>query len=117
MSRRVYTKSGRLADVLALIQVLSLDEYTHRSESGLSGELPAPPSSANSWTDLAREHPEFFRIANDQKNPVSLVARHVLPRNAAGKIDLPLDFVQLLIKTAIELHDRQVKDAERWTFL
>src|ERR1700731_59818 len=34
-----YLKTGRLADVLALIQVLALDTADHRSEEGLHGEL------------------------------------------------------------------------------
>jgi len=35
MSKGPYTKPGRLADVLALIQVLALDPDTGRSEDGM----------------------------------------------------------------------------------
>jgi len=34
-TERPYTESGRLADVLALIQVLAFDDYTYRSETFL----------------------------------------------------------------------------------
>jgi hypothetical protein len=118
MDKGPYAKDPRrLSDVLALLQVLSLNHYTHRSESGISTELQGQPSSATSWIEVARQHPEFFRIATDDENPVSLVARHVLPRDKDGTIKLPSDFAQLLVKTALELHDRQVKYAERWTNL
>jgi hypothetical protein len=39
MARTLYTRSKRLSDVLALIQVLALDKATHRSEIGISDEL------------------------------------------------------------------------------
>lgn len=38
--------NGPLGDVLALIQVLALDEHAHRSEDGLSSELQGKPRSA-----------------------------------------------------------------------
>jgi hypothetical protein len=112
--KRPYTKAGRLPEVLALIQVLSLDEYTHRSESGMVGELQGDPSSSDSWTQIAREHPEFFRVKSDDKN-IALVARHVMPRDGAGKKPaLPSETMQKLFQTAIDLHDRQVVAAEWW---
>jgi len=48
---RPYTKSGRLADVLALIQVLSLDTDTRRSMEGITEELQGPPTSAYAKED------------------------------------------------------------------
>jgi hypothetical protein len=41
-----YLKPGRLEDVLALIQVLGIDEFTHRTENGLLDELQVPPQNA-----------------------------------------------------------------------
>jgi len=40
-----YLVPGRLQDVMALIQVLGLDEHAHRSEDGLQSELQGTPSS------------------------------------------------------------------------
>jgi hypothetical protein len=57
-----YLNPNRLADVLALIQVLALDEHVHRSEDGLQSELQGQPKSGRSWTEIARSHPEFFRV-------------------------------------------------------
>jgi hypothetical protein len=118
VTKRPYTKSGRLSDVLALIQVLSLDKYTHRTESGLIEELQGPPSSSQSWTILAMEHPEFFRVAKDGENPLSLIARHVITRDDSTGIKvLPSELVYPLLQTAIDMHDRQVSEAERWKYL
>src|SRR5277367_5292716 len=115
MTKQPYTTPGRLAEVLALIQVLSLDEYTHRSEEGMVKELQSGPSSADSWTVLAREHPEFFRVRQDDKN-IALLARHVMPGDPAGggKAQLPSEIMQKLLETAVDLHDRQKVAREWW---
>lgn len=109
-----YTKSGRLADVLALIQVLALDQHAHRSLSGIDDELQAKPGSSDSWIDVAKEHPEFFRIRKDGDHILSLVSRHVLPENQKGIREMPSGLVQSLLEVAIDLHDRQVAASERW---
>lgn len=114
MAKQPYTKDGRLADVLALIQVLALDERTYRSESGLSDELQGKPSSSDSWQELAADHPEFFRVAKEKRSPIALVARHVTPEDDEGAKPLAASLMHRLLETAIELHDRQVSAAERW---
>jgi hypothetical protein len=110
---RPYTKTGRLADVLALIQVLALDPDAHRSESGMTQELQGKPQSATEWFTLAKEHREFFRVA-EREHGLSLVARHVLPKIGEQRPSLPPDFVGALLQTAITLHDREVAAAEWW---
>ena len=112
-----YLNPHRLADVLGLIQVLALDEHSHRSEEGLQGELQGQPKSGNSWTEIARAHPEFFRVRPQGDHTVSLIARHVFPKNERGVRELPADFTGQLIATAVDLHDRQIKRSERWTYL
>lgn len=120
-----YLKNGRLSDVLALIQVLALDSSTYRSDSGiiegtnkgLEGELQGKPVSADKWSVVAIEHPEFFRVNQNKKNAVSLVARHVTPKNDNGVRVLPNEFIGKLLELAVHLHDRQIKLAERWTYL
>lgn len=120
-----YLKAGRLSDVLALIQVLALDPSTHRSEigktseklRGLQGELQGGPASDETWTAIALEHPEFFRVNEEKESPISLVARHVTPKNSEGVRELSGDFIGKLLELAVDLHDRQIKLAERWTYL
>jgi hypothetical protein len=116
MTKGAYTKPDRLSDVLALIQVLALDVDTHRSEDGLNVELQGPPLSAAQWIVLAKEHREFFRVSA-KADQVSLVARHVLPPDAERKRPtLAPDFTSELLRTAINLHDRQINFAERWKY-
>lgn len=117
---RAYLHPLRLADVMGLIQVLALDPDTHRSEDGLRSDLQANPLSGDSWTAVAREHPEFFRVNPDaaKRHPVSLIARHVSPRGLDGRVpSLTADHIDSLLRSAIDMHDRQVRRNERWTYL
>ncbi|MCR5863553.1 hypothetical protein LRS05_16130 [Flavobacterium sp. J372] len=112
--RRPYLQEGRLADIIALIQVLALDKRGHRGENGLREELNGKPKSAESWTNIAISHPEFFRADQTVEYGISLIARHVIDRNEKGVRDVPLELIKKLIEIAIELHDRQKERADRW---
>jgi hypothetical protein len=101
---------------MALIQVLGLDEHSHRSEEGLRSELQGMPRSGTSWAEVAREHPEFFRVRPEGEHRVSLVSRHVTPKNEEEIRHLPPEFIGKLLQAAIDLHDRQVRRDERWAY-
>jgi len=109
-----YLTEGCLADVLALIQVLALDEDAHRSEKGLMSELQRSPRSADNWLQIAERHPEFFRVAPAGEHQVSLVARHVNPRTDGVRPTLPSDYTAKLLQLAVELHDREVRRSQHW---
>jgi len=111
-----YTQPGRLQDVLALIQVLGLDKKTHRSDGGLRSELQGGPRSGASWAAVAQEHPEFFRVRLEGEHRISLVSRHVTPKDEMKIRQLPPEFIGKLLQAAIDLHDRQVRRDERWTY-
>ncbi len=113
-SKRPYLIENRLSDVLALIQVLALDKFGHRTETGLVEELQGKPKSADSWTVLAQGHPEFFRVAINKEHKLSLVARHVTETNEQGVRELSPDLIKKLIEVAIELHDRQKEKSDWW---
>ncbi len=118
---REYARPERLADVMALIQVLTLAEHSHRSEKGIRTELQGPPRSVDSWEALARDHPEFFRVLESGTYTVALLARHVDVPETEGRprprAPLPADFVGNLLNSAVDIHDRQVRRSERWTYL
>lgn len=109
-----YTNPNRLADVMALIQVLALHEFGERSETGLKAEMQTFPHSASSWKEIAQQHPEFFRVNKAERLGVSLVARHVLPKDENVKQQLSPDFISILLRNAIDLHDRQIERAHHW---
>ncbi len=114
MKKLPYTDPGRLADVMALIQVLALHKYRHRSDEGLINEIQGQPRSADSWKIIASEHPEFFRVNPDEPLGISLISRHVLPKDDSGNRDLPPEFTSMLLNTAINLNDRQIERASKW---
>lgn len=109
-----YLVPSRLADVLALVQVLALDQHAHRSERGLVRELQGPPRSAIKWADVGQKHPEFFRVKTDGEHQVSLVARHVIPKDDQGRSQIAPDYVSKLLQLAVELHDREVRRSQSW---
>ena len=114
MSTRPYLKTHRLADVMALLQVLALDPHAHRSLDGVDDELPAKPRSADSWRTVALEHSEFFRVTSGD-HPLSLISRHVLPRDEEGnRRSLAADYVATLLEAAMALHDRQIQQKYQW---
>jgi hypothetical protein len=128
-NKKLYGKPNRLADVLALIQVLAFDEHAHRSNNGLDEELQGPPKSAETkkWMEVAIEHPEFFRVnlekynneedpkKPDDRNVISLIARHVKLENNVRKFDtVSPDLTKKFIETAILLYDKEKEKADRW---
>jgi hypothetical protein len=116
-----YLHPGRLSDVLALIQVLAFDPDTYRSEEGLLDELQRGPAHGHSWMEVAREHPEFFRVRNnpDKQPRAALLARYVLPKThqvneEEKRPPLEPDLAKKLLELAVDLHDKQVERASRW---
>lgn len=118
-----YLKTQRLSDILALIQVLALDKEYRHSEEELRDELQGKPGSAASWTSVAAQHPEFFRVrgeaegTTDKHHRVSLLARHARPKDETGARVVPVEFVLKLLDVAIDLHDREVTRHDRWKYL
>jgi len=99
---------------MALLQVLALHKYTDRSEKGLADTMQGSPRSAATWEEVAQQHPEFFRVNPDTRLGVSLVSRHVMPRDDEGRRELPSEFTAILLKAAIDMHDRQWERAQQW---
>ncbi len=122
-----FTKKHRLEDVMALIQALALGSPTYRSEKGeklgtedthgLQAELQGTPKYASTWTQIAMDHQEFFRVAENKLSPISLILRHSSREPGVGSHPLTPDLTKELLAVAIELHDRQVKRSERWVYL
>jgi len=110
-----YKDPNRLADVMALIQVLALGENVRGSEAGLAVALQGSPKSADSWTTIARQHPEYFRVAQGDY-PVSLLARYAIARTDEGgepRAEFSDEFTGKLLESAISLYDREVRRKDR----
>lgn len=113
LNRLPYTKPNRLADVLALIQVLGIHSYRHRSEKGVDESLVSY-KPVSDWQAIALDHPEFFVVDPEARLGLALIARHILPKDDEGKRDLPAGLLNTLIQAAIALHHQQVEEANRW---
>lgn len=116
-----YLQSGRLADVLALIQVLAYDRDAYRTEAGLEEELQRKPSVGDCWMSVAKQHPEFFRVRDDEtrKKRIALLARYVLdhqllPDGEEKRPPLEPTVANKLMELAIQLHDKQFERQNRW---
>jgi hypothetical protein len=116
-----YANPKRLADVMALIQVLALkDKDSIRSVDGLLIDLGKQPDSGLDWTQIAEEHPEFFRVLrftvrDNSKLSISLLARVITAKGTDGKREpLPDEFVAKLLEIAVNLHDRERARMDKW---
>ncbi|HNQ62192.1 MAG TPA: hypothetical protein PKJ62_07360 [Bacteroidia bacterium] len=110
-----YLKEGRLADVLALIQVLAIDKYCQKNEEHIIKALQGKPRSSGSWISVAKLHPEFFRVKKENKNPISLLKRYVTEEIGPKKRDpFSAEDTSELCRLAIELYDREVNRSQWW---
>ena len=136
-TRSPYLKSGRLEKVLAAIQILGSYDWASREASSWAEKLETLQES-DDWTNLFKDHPEFFRVSKD--GWVSLRWRHGYDRiysvtahkeltseeiaaltakpNEEKLTRKPLTPEQIagLMKTAIELHGRAIahEQERRW---
>lgn len=102
-----YDHPARLAEVLALLQVLAYSRTAVRAEGGLRTTLGREPSSAESWHALADEHPELFRVTGGKDPQVSLIARWALAP-AGEKSQRPVlgdETTDRLAHMAMRMHD------------
>lgn len=120
-SKARYLITGRLPDVLALIQVLALSPKTRRSEDGLSDELQGGPSSAANWMEIGAQHREFFRVkpAGQKRAHISLIARNAqetVEREDGDEVRplLSTETTAKLMQLAVDLHAKEVQRSEAW---
>jgi hypothetical protein len=110
VARNAYLNHNRLEDVIFLIQYLGLDK-NYSLEEGTKPDGVSPSSIQGQWVEVARDHPEFFRVT--PKNSVTLVMRYLL-RESGSPGPLPIETVQKLMDNAFKLQERQEKRAEVW---
>ena len=109
-----YRHPSRLAEVLGLLQVLAVSRNPGRTEGGLRSALQAPPGSAATWTEIAAEHPELFRVSHAKEPSVSLVARFAYPAGEDGtRPSLEPSHVTRLAAMVIDMRDRDVHRLDR----
>lgn len=115
MNKRPYLIENRLADVLAMIQILALYKQVSHNEEGIENAAKRKPLSAAKWWQIAKEHPEFFRFSKGIKEEsISLIARHAPTTTDNNYESLDGEFIIKLMETAIKLHDSQLESSRWW---
>jgi hypothetical protein len=106
-----YLIPNRLSDLIRLISVLGIhEEFAFRKNDGLEKTLNGKPRSGKEWFDIAKEHPEFFKL-NTDTNSITLLVRFLNRKPNGQKFDYPaLSSIetQKLVDQAIVLHDKQI---------
>lgn len=130
--------TSRLTDVLVGIQFLGTYRFYKVGFDYLNDRVKETPKSAKSWKQLFREHPEFFRVS-DEENNVCLILRRARAKNfnvdteekitrderkallkeqkkRISREPLTTSEVATMMSTAIELHGRTIAQQEerRW---
>lgn len=132
------SNKNRLADVIAAIQVLGAYKFYKLDFAGWADRIMGDNSKSGYWEKIFEEHPEFFRL-DSKKEKASLVWRRQYPKRynvdtstiiskdefyaltdqqkmRISRNPLEPETIQALIKTAIELHSRELEHQQekRW---
>ena len=130
--------TDRLADVLAAIQFLGTYRFYKVGFDYWHDRIKVDPKSADSWERVFRDHPEFFRVSDEEQN-VCLILRRARPKNfnvdtgetitrterkglserdreRITRAPLTTADLAVLLNAAIELHGRYIAQQQerRW---
>lgn len=114
-----YLIKNRLSDIIRLISVLAVVDSSFRTEWGINDHLRGNPQSANKWLEIAKDHPEFFRLNKEQNQTILLLRFLLQPEIGKNHKRAPLDIeqTQKLIGQAISLHDKQLSNYQKNYYL
>lgn len=105
-----YQKPHRLEDVLVLIQALArTPNQTGQMYAATlsSDEYHLHPQSAENWLEVAKEHPEFFRVSGKSGDAIMLFCQYL------SKEKLSDDLLGKLMDISVTSHDREVERHQR----
>lgn len=137
MSKSPYLKPGRLADVIAAIQFMSMNERSSLLPGEWAEGVTGDTAKADHWETVFREHPEFFRKSPTHKGRYALIWRRALPqlyfrlesrmvthaelakmpekhRAFVSRPPVPEQQIETLIDLAIDLHEKAVQQHTDW---
>ena len=108
MKSKSYLINGRLGDIIALINYLSLTKTDYAKQEKLIKEIGTKPQSTDSWIQLCKLHPEFF-MYDTTKSLIYLTYR----KYSTEKVSV--DNTIKLIEIATALQDKELNRRNRNT--
>ncbi|WP_419694406.1 hypothetical protein ACN2CC_28105 [Mesorhizobium muleiense] len=132
-----YLVSGRLADVIAAIQFMSMNERSSLLCEDWAEGISGDKAKSQHWHTVFEEHPEFFRRSPNYEGHYALLWRRALPRRffrkesrmlSQAEFDtlpqadkmlvsrprVPDQEIRTLIDIAIELHAKAREQHTDW---
>lgn len=94
-----YLRDWRLADVIAAITLMGTYPYASLKWGEWASRLGAP-RSADNWRTVFYEHPEFFRLSDEESEWASLRLRYGFDRTYSVSQHRELTFNELQTATA-----------------
>lgn len=117
-----YLIPNRLQDIVGALQIMGSAKKYKRSSEEWADKIENAPLSAQSWDDIFKQHPEFFRDSGkgEGKSNICIMWRKGLPHYPGTDERQPLDPSQImaLMDTAIQFYSQaqeEMKD-KRWWF-
>jgi hypothetical protein len=137
-----YLRDWRLADLITAITLMGRYPYASLRWQEWESRL-GPPRNARDWRTVFYEHPEFFRLSDEEEEWASLRLRYGFDRSYSVPLRRELspqelqvaeasdeaykdvtrrplspDEIATLTRTAIDLHTRSIAHAQerRWLF-
>jgi hypothetical protein len=109
-----YLKPNRLQDIIGAIQVMGSYHEYKMSVDNWKEIIENNPLSADNWSIVFGEHPEFFR--KNDKALFSLMWRKGMPHQQGSRAPLSSDQTAALLDTALQFHTKAVEDRreKRW---
>lgn len=137
MTKSPYLKPNRLADVIAAIQFMALNERSSQPCDKWAHYISGDVAKADHWRAVFNEHPEFFRKSPDNEDHYALVWRRASPRlfyrkedrlltkpefdqlpaaeqSFVSRVRVPEAEIKTLVDIAIELHSKAREQQIDW---
>jgi len=113
VSSKHYLKNGRLSDVITLIKVLASSSRAYNSLEGINTLMHSPSGGEACWLGIAKQHPEFFRVAQEEKT-AALIGRGIQYHRESESVPLSPSETATLLNLAVSLHDHELRRRQRW---
>jgi hypothetical protein len=137
VSSAPYLQSNRLADVVAAIQFMALNERSSLDCASWAEGIVGDPSRADCWRKIFDEHPEFFRKSPNYADHYALIWRRAMPRRYSrlksrmltqaeyeelpndqkanvSRPPVPEEQINTLVDIAVTLHEKQLELHRDW---